>query len=75
MLCTDVLNTPLVSLYDSSEPIILNKKQLKNQKKNQKKKMKKQAEQQVDDEETKEPEKAKISRKEVLVQQMREKLT
>ena len=26
MLCTDVLNTPLVSLYDSSEPIILNKK-------------------------------------------------
>jgi serine/threonine protein kinase len=34
MLCNEVLNTPLVSLYDHSEPIALNKKQLKNQKKN-----------------------------------------
>jgi hypothetical protein len=48
-----------VHLYDHSEPIVLNKKQLKNQKKNQKKKQKKQAESQqtndseLPDEETK----------------------
>jgi len=77
MLFDNVLNTNLVHLYDSNDPIALNKKQLKNQKKNQKKKQKKQAEQQ--EEETKE---AKIeskpeakSRKETLIAQMRETLT
>lgn len=34
MLLTEVLNTQLVNLYEHSEPIALNKKQLKNQKKN-----------------------------------------
>lgn len=34
MLCENVLNTPLLSLYDSHDSIALNKKQLKNQKKN-----------------------------------------
>ena len=38
-----VLNTPLVELYDHSEPILLNKKQLANHKKNQRKRKNKQA--------------------------------
>ena len=59
LLTNEVLNTQLVHLYDHSEPIVLNKKQLKNSKKNQKKKQKKQAEsqqttdQELPDEETK----------------------
>ena len=38
-----VLNTPLVELYDHSEPILLNKRQLANHKKNQKRRKNKQA--------------------------------
>ena len=38
-----VLNTPLVGLYDHTEPILLNKKQLQNFNKNQKKRNKKKA--------------------------------
>ena len=34
LLCTEVLNTPLIELYDQTEPILLNKKQAKNHKKN-----------------------------------------
>lgn len=33
LLCEEVLNKPLVDLYDQSEPILLNKKQLQNHKK------------------------------------------
>ena len=43
MLIRDVLNTPLVELYDTAEPILLNKKQAKAHKKKQRQKEKKQA--------------------------------
>lgn len=57
LLTDSVLNTQLVQLYDHSQPIVLNKKQLKNSKKNQKKKQKKQAEsQQTTDQELPEEE-------------------
>ena len=39
-LYQNVLCTPLVELYDHTEPILLNKKQQKNFKKNQRKKKK-----------------------------------
>jgi len=38
MLYRNVLLTPLVDLYDHTDPILLNKKQQKNFKKNQRKK-------------------------------------
>lgn len=41
MLYENVLNTPLIDLYESNTPIILNKKQLKNQKKKDRLKKKK----------------------------------
>lgn len=40
MLYRNVLLTPLVDLYDHTDPILLNKKQQKNFKKNQRKKKK-----------------------------------
>lgn len=40
LLQNEILNTPLIDLYETNQPIILNKKQLKNQKKNQRKKQK-----------------------------------
>lgn len=43
MLEEDVLNTPLIELYEHTEPIILNKKQLQNHKKNLRKRKSKQA--------------------------------
>ena len=38
LLEEQVLNTPLVELYEHTEPILLNKKQLANHKKNQRRK-------------------------------------
>mmetsp|Transcript_30349 Transcript_30349/g.40338 ORF Transcript_30349/g.40338 Transcript_30349/m.40338 type:complete len:229 (+) Transcript_30349:955-1641(+) len=43
LLETEVLNTPLVELYETTEPILLNKKQAKNHKKKERKKNKKKA--------------------------------
>ena len=43
MLEEEVLNTPLIELYEYTEPIILNKKQLLNHKKNQRKRKNKAA--------------------------------
>lgn len=42
MLYEHVINTPLIDLFESTGPIILNKKQLQNQKKKDRKKKKKQ---------------------------------
>lgn len=44
LLCEEVLDTKLVELYDHTEPILLNKKQLANHKKNQRKRNKKKLE-------------------------------
>lgn len=43
LLESEVLNTPLIELYETTEPIILNKKQAKNHKKKERKKNKKKA--------------------------------
>lgn len=40
MICTNVLNTPLVDLFETSGSIILNKRQSQNQKKRDRKKKK-----------------------------------
>ena len=44
LLYQNVLNGPLIELFETEAPIILNSKQLKNQKKKDRKKRKKQAE-------------------------------
>lgn len=44
ILYEHVLTGPLIDLFETNTPIILNKKQLKNQKKKDRKKLKKQAE-------------------------------
>jgi len=44
LLYENVLNTPLIELFETDSPIILNNKQLKNQKKKERKKKKKQDE-------------------------------
>jgi len=43
LLCETVLDTPMVELYDHTEPILLNKKQADNYKKNQRKRKNKKA--------------------------------
>lgn len=48
MLFDHVINTPLIDLFESTGPIILNKKQLANQKKKERKKKKKQEARQGD---------------------------
>jgi hypothetical protein len=40
LLCTNVLNTRVVELFETNEPILLSKKQAKNQKKKDRKKKK-----------------------------------
>lgn len=43
LLEEEVLNTPLIELYETTEPILLNKKQAKNHKKKERKRNKKKA--------------------------------
>ena len=78
LLHENVLTTKLVDLYDSNEPIVLNKKQLKNAKKRNRKKQKstqqKEAAAGSDDEEEETKEEAPVkqqSKAEAVIKQMR----
>ena len=71
-----VLKTNLVDLFDSQEPIVLNKKQAKNQKKKERKKKQKAAQSIVheDNSDPEEPPAKPQTKAQILMQKMRAKL-